>query len=246
MLINKLFSVKNKTVVITGCGTGIGFELAKGFILNEANVIGISRRRPKENLNFSSFFECDITIQNEIKKLANQMRLDNIAIDVLLNVAGVSIVKSSKFDEMSRFDKTLDTNLRAMYNLILELKSQYISGSSIINFSSIAGHFGFPNNPSYCASKGGVLSLSKALSYDLGSQNIRVNCIMPGYFHTKMTAASFSDEKEKKMREDRTFLGRWGGLSELLGASIFLASDASSYVTGTELIVDGGWSAKGL
>ncbi len=246
MLINKLFSVKNKTVLITGCGSGIGLELAKGFILNDAKVIGISRRKPTVNLNFKSFFECDLTNKMQIKKLINEIKSNDTKINVLINVAGISILKSENLNEISRFDQTLDTNLRAMYNLILELKSQLIDGSSIINFSSIGGNFGFPNNPSYSASKGAVLSLSKALSYDFGSQNIRVNCIIPGYFHTKMTTLSFSNAKEKQIRINRTLLGRWGDLSELLGASIFLASDASSYVTGTELVIDGGWSAKGL
>ena len=164
----------------------------------------------------------------------------------MLNVAGISIGKKINNNEMDRFDQTFNTNLRAMYNIVNELKPHFINGSSIINFSSIGAQLGFPDNPSYCASKGAVVSLSRALANDFGPKNIRVNCIVPGYFHTKMTALSFLNEKEKKIRENRTMLGRWGETRELLGASIFLASDASSYITGTELIVDGGWSSKGL
>ena len=163
-----------------------------------------------------------------------------------MNVAGISIAKSISQSEISRFDQTFSTNVRSMFNIINNLKPLFVSGSSIINFSSIGANLGFPDNPSYCASKGAVLSLSRALSNDFGSQNIRVNCISPGYFPTKMTTLSFKNANEKNKRENRTVLGRWGEVKELLGASIYLASDASSYVTGTELVIDGGWSSKGL
>ena len=246
MKLNDLFSVRDKVVIITGSGNGIGLKLAKGFILNGAKVIGISKSKPKEKINFEKFFEYDINDQNKIEFMIKYIKQNKINVNVLLNVAGISISKSSSKNELDRFDKTFNTNVRSMFNIINKLKPYLASGSSIINFSSIGGMLGFPENPSYCASKGAVISLSRALSNDLGSKNIRVNCITPGYFHTKMTKLSFENQKEKKIREQRTMLGRWGHKSELLGAAIFLASDSSSYVTGTELIVDGGWSSKGL
>ena len=246
MKINDLYSIKEKQIIITGCGSGIGLELARGFIANGANVIGISRSKPKERVEFSSFFFCFFTDEASITLFIEKIKLQKIKINTLLNVAGISIGKKINNNEMDRFDQTFNTNLRAMYNIVNELKPHFINGSSIINFSSIGAQLGFPDNPSYCASKGAVVSLSRALANDFGPKNIRVNCIVPGYFHTKMTALSFLNEKEKKIRENRTMLGRWGETRELLGASIFLASDASSYITGTELIVDGGWSSKGL
>ena len=246
MKINDLFSVKDQTVVITGCSSGIGLQLAKGFILNEAKVIGLSRSRPLEKLNFMNSYECDLTNKTDINSVVQKLKSKKVKINSLLNVAGISLGKSSNKDEMDKFDRTINLNLRAVYELIHVLKPFYTNGTSIINFSSIGGYLGFPGNPSYCASKGALLSLSKALANDLAPQNIRVNSILPGYFHTKMTSSSFSKPKEKKLRENRTILGRWGELNELVGISIFLASEASSYITGSELVVDGGWVSKGL
>ena len=121
-------------------------------------------------------------------------------INCLLNVAGISISKFEIENEISRFDKTFNTNVRVRHNIINKLQPLLIKGSSIINFSSIGGQLGFPDNPSYCASKGAVISLSRALSNDLGSKNIRVNCIIPGYFHTKMTNSSYTNQKQKNKR----------------------------------------------
>ena len=246
MKLNQLFSIKDKVVLITGCSSGIGLELSKGFILNGANVIGISKSKPKEKIKFRKFFQCDLNDEEKIDYIVEDFKKNKIFINSILNVAGVSIGQSSSETVLVSFDKTFNTNVRSMFNLIHKLKPCFSENSSIINFSSIGGKLGFPGNPSYCASKGAVISLSRALSVDLGAYNIRVNCIVPGYFHTKMINLSFQNKKEKQIREKRTVLGRWGELNELLGASIFLASDASSYVTGTELIVDGGWSSKGL
>ena len=246
MKLNELFSIKDKLVIITGCGSGIGLELARGFVLNGAHVIGISRSKPQDKIDFKFFYECDLNDEEKLKSIIQDIKDKKIKINSLLNVAGISITKSISQSEISRFDQTFSTNVRSMFNVINNLKPLFVSGSSIINFSSIGANLGFPDNPSYCASKGAVLSLSRALSNDFGSQNIRVNCITPGYFHTKMTTVSFNNVIEKNKRENRTALGRWGEIKELLGASIFLTSDASSYVTGTELVIDGGWSSKGL
>ena len=101
-------------------------------------------------------------------------------------------------------------------------------------------------NPGYVASKGGLRLLTKALATDLAVDNIRVNNLAPGYIKTEMTKASFGDSVLNEERRQRTLLGRWGEVSDLCGAAIFLASDASSYVTGADLFIDGGWTAKGL
>jgi len=120
------------------------------------------------------------------------------------------------------------------------------SGGSIINITSIGSVVGFPGNPGYVASKGGLRMMTKALAVDYGQAGIRVNAIAPGYIETAMTAGSFADPELHEQRRRHTCLGRWGSVSDMVGAAIFLASDASSYVTGQDLIVDGGWTAKGL
>ena len=117
---------------------------------------------------------------------------------------------------------------------------------SIINITSIGANLGFPNNPGYLASKGGLASLTRSFAYDLASKNIRVNSIVPGYIRTEMTSESYNNERLKKEREDRMLLKRWGECGDLVGAAIYLASNASSYVTGSEIYIDGGWSIKGL
>ena len=117
---------------------------------------------------------------------------------------------------------------------------------SIINITSLASNFGMPNNPAYVASKGGLKYLSKAMAVDVGKHGIRVNNICPGYIRTNMTNKSYKNVSLRSARASKTILNKWGETSDLIGAAIYLASDASSYVTGTDLIVDGGWTAKGL
>ena len=119
-------------------------------------------------------------------------------------------------------------------------------GGSIINVTSIGAMFGFPENPAYISSKTGLSGLTRSLAYDYADLGIRVNNLVPGYFKTDMTKKSFDDPSKRKERERSTLLNRWGNPKELVGPAIFLASNASSYVTGTDLIVDGGWSIKGL
>ena len=117
---------------------------------------------------------------------------------------------------------------------------------SIINITSIAAEFGFANNPSYVSSKGALKQMSKAMAVDLGDHGIRVNCICPGYIRTDMTEKSFNNETLHEERLRNMIIPRWGSPNDLVGAAIFLSSDASSYVTGSDLVVDGGWCAKGM
>ena len=129
-----------------------------------------------------------------------------------------------------------------MGNAMIKSKTK----GSIINFTSIGAEQGFPNNPAYAASKGAVKQLSKALAVEWGQYGIRVNNIVPGYTTTPMNKKSWDDKKLRKTRSNQTILNRWAKPEEMVGPSMFLASDASSYVTGTDLIVDGGWLVKGI
>ena len=117
---------------------------------------------------------------------------------------------------------------------------------SIINVTSINAELGFPNNPAYVASKGGLKMLTKSLARDFGKYNIRVNNLGPGYIITDMTKSSYQNKKSRMTRQKHTLLGRWGVITDLVGPCIFLASDAAGYVTGQDIYVDGGWLANGL
>ena len=119
-------------------------------------------------------------------------------------------------------------------------------GGSIINIASIAGKLGMPDNPSYQVAKAGLRQLSRAMARDFADDGIRVNAICPGYILTDMTRGSYEDPQRRAERTERTMLGRWGDPNELIGPCLFLASEASSYMTATDLFVDGGWSGKGM
>ena len=117
---------------------------------------------------------------------------------------------------------------------------------SIINVTSINSKLAFPNNPAYIASKGGLRMLTKSLAKDWGKYGIRINNLAPGYFVTDMNKKTYANKNKRKSRAEKTMLKRWGKLNDLLGPCIFLASDASDYVTGIDLFVDGGWVSNGL
>jgi NAD(P)-dependent dehydrogenase (short-subunit alcohol dehydrogenase family) len=140
--------------------------------------------------------------------------------------------------DISDWDATYKVNLLAPYRIMQKVARSMVhkKSGSIINITSLASEFGFPGNPAYVAFKGALKQLTKAAACDLASYGIRVNSIGPGYIRTNMT----------NQRTDRTMLGRWGESKDLIGAVIFLSSDAASYITGQDLYVDGGWTAKGL
>ena len=126
-----------------------------------------------------------------------------------------------------------------------EMIRSKIAGS-IINITSISARFGYSDNPAYMAAKGGLVSLTRALAKDFAKYNIRVNCISPGYIRTNMTAKGYADPDARAARLERAMIKRYGEPDDLVGASMLLASKASSYITGAEFVIDGGWSASGF
>ena len=248
-----LFSLKNKIILITGAGRGIGKHLAEKIAEQDAIVFSIDKKfEEKVSKNQKNIFEieCDITDVIKFKKVCSEIIKKKKRIDVLINNAGVSMAntKSGKTYEKKKWDKTIEINLTSHFvcsqEVIKYMKKQ--KQGSIINITSINAELGFPRNPAYVASKGGLKMLGKALAKDWGKYGIRVNNLGPGYIRTDMTSGSYANKKLRIERTKHTMLGRWGEKDDLVGPCIFLASDASRYMTGQDIYVDGGWIPNSL
>jgi len=252
---SNLFSLSNKVAVITGAAQGNGKAIAKGFLEAGAIVyfVDILKRKllktiKEINHKNAKYIIADITNRNASKKIVSQTYNENSRIDILVNNAGVTISEPSESYSQENWDKTYKVNLKAAFQLSQLVAKHMIKQKSgvIINITSIGAEQGFPNNPAYVASKGGLKQLTKALARDWAKYNIRVNNLTPGYIKTNMNKKSWKDPVSRKERTQKTMLGRWGKPKDLVGPAIFLASNASSYVTGHDLYVDGGWLSKGL
>ena len=246
---DNLFSIKDKVVIITGGGQGIGQFLAFGLLKRGAIVYCIDKKFNKsKNRDGLHDIHCDITKIDKIKRACSEVIRSNKRIDVLINNAGITMPSNLDNYSLESWSKTLDVNLTGAFlftqQVLKQMKKNH--SGSIINITSINAEFGFPNNPAYIASKGGLKMLGKSLARDWGKYGIRVNNLGPGYILTKMTEKSYRNKKKYAVRKANTMLGRWGETSDLLGPCIFLASDASSYITGQDIYVDGGWTANGL
>ena len=232
-----MFSVKDKNVIITGANRGNGLAIASGFKSAGANVFSL------DVTSGAGIIECDVSSKSSIIDALDYVKTQTNKVDVLVNCAGVTNQGSDDFD---KWDKTIAINLTGPYLMSKYVADLMNSGASIINITSLNSMFAFPNNPSYVASKGGLSQLTKSLALDLGPVGIRANAVAPGYFKTDMTKGSFNDPQRNEVIRNKTILGRWGDPEDLVGVCIFLASAASKYITGQEIFVDGGWSAKGM
>lgn len=245
--VSLLFSLAGKVAVVTGASRGIGFALADGMAAAGATVIAIARSlHPRLPFgNPVDYISADVS--GPIGPLFTDVAQAHGRIDILVNAAGISLPGAQRDEtQLANFERSLQVNLTSPFACCLAARPHMPPGSSIINVTSIGSIVGLPDNPGYAAAKGGLRMLTKGLAVDYGASGIRVNALAPGYIHTDMTAKSFADPTLNAQRRKHTCLDRWGTVDDLLGAAIFLASNASAYVTGHDLIVDGGWIAKGL
>ncbi len=225
-------------IVITGGSRGIGKSISKYFSKRN-NVINLSRT--KVRLKNIKNIKCDISNFASVKKAFSKIK----KIDVLINNAGITYYCK---DDILNFDKIIDVNLKGCfycckYAIPLLLKSK---NSSIINIASINSVLAFPNNPGYVSSKAAIVSLTRSLALDNGHKGLRVNSISPGYINDGIAKKSFLNSKARKVRISRMILKRFGRSEDLFGAIDFLISKNSSYITGQNIIIDGGWTVKGL
>jgi NAD(P)-dependent dehydrogenase (short-subunit alcohol dehydrogenase family) len=240
------FSLQGRLAIVTGASRGIGAAIAAGLAEAGAKVFGLSRSGTA--LTDVEPICCDLSDDAAVRCVFEDLARHHDKLDVLVNAAGISLAASEAAGELDRFRKTIAIDLTGVYATILAVYPllRKAGNSSIINVTSINSVRGFPGNPGYVASKAGLSGLTRALAADFAADGIRVNALAPGYVATDMTSTSFADPAMHEDRRRHTMLGRWGNPDDMVGAAIFLASSASAYVTGQELFVDGGWTAKGL
>lgn len=246
-----LFSIKNKVIIVTGAGKGIGNLLATEMWKRSAIIYALDKTFHKNFNSNENYYEikCDVTDRKKIFEICEQIYKTHRRIDVLINNAGITLPKNGKEEySYDKWEKTINVNLTGPF-ICSQAVTKFMKKrkfGSIINITSINAELAFPNNPAYVASKGGLKMLTKSFAKDYGKYGIRVNNLGPGYIKTDMTKQSYQNKKTRISREKQTLLGRWGEVTDLVGPSIFLASDASKYVTAQDIYVDGGWLANGL
>ena len=252
----KKYNLKNKTAIVSGAGKGIGRACA--IALAEAGVNLVIISRTKKDLNEVSkvikkyksnckSYVCDITNYDQIKSIIN----DQPKIDILINNAGNNIpehftkVKTKDMEYLVKINTIASFNLAQLCTLkMIKAKNRKKIGGAIINMSSQMGHVGGPIRSVYNMTKWGLEGLTKGMAIDLAKYNIRVNTVCPTFVVTPMTKKFLKKKKFKKETLGNIPLGRFAEMSEIASSVVFLASDAASMITGTSLLVDGGWTAK--
>jgi len=252
----KNYNLKNKTAVVTGAGKGLGRACALALAEAGVNLVIISRtkkdleevsKKIKKLKSKCKYYLCDITDYDKIKKIINKQS----KIDILVNNAGNNIPEHFTKVKTKNMEYLVKINTMATFNIaqlcalkMIQSKNRKKIGGAIINMSSQMGHVGGPIRSVYNMTKWGLEGLTKGMSLDLAKYNIRVNTVCPTFVVTPMTKKFFKNKKFKRETLNNIPLGRFAELSEISSAVVFLASDAASMITGTSLLVDGGWTAK--
>ncbi len=255
--LDELFGLTGRIAVVTGASRGIGKGIASGLLGAGATCILTATNKQRLDATVAEFTEqgldatafiCDVQHDDAIDALVDQVKQTHGRIDDLVNNAAYTEGHPLLEYPEDIWRKTIRVNLEAPFLLAKKFGQMMADQKSgnIINVTSVNAELGFPNNPAYAASKGGLRQLTRSLATDLAPHNVRVNSLGPGYFHTDFNAVSWADPQRKADRAERSLMNRWGEPEELAGLAVFLASDASSFVTGQSFYADGGWLAKGM
>jgi NAD(P)-dependent dehydrogenase (short-subunit alcohol dehydrogenase family) len=248
------FRIDGKVAIVTGASSGLGARFARVLDAAGAKVVLVARRRDRleelaSELTDALAVPCDLAELDGVGVVVEQALERYGRVDVLVNNAGMVDVHAAEDEPLEEFRQVIDVNLVAPFALAQHVARAMLDGGyggAIVNVASILGLVGVGQIPQagYAASKGGLVNLTRELSAQWSRKGIRVNAIAPGWFESEMTADMFAEEgRGREWVARRAPLGRHGREGELDGALLFLASDASSYVTGHVLAVDGGWTA---
>jgi 2-dehydro-3-deoxy-D-gluconate 5-dehydrogenase len=247
------FSLNNKNVLITGGASGIGQALAVGLAQAGARVAITTNRQSGAKTQAmlpagSDFLEVpgDLAQPGSAIKVVQAVEAKFGQIDVLVNNAGIIRREAAQNHSIKDFEQVLEVNLLAVWQLSQACARGMLSRKQgkIINIASLLSFQGGVRVPGYTASKHAVVGLTKALANEWASHGVNVNAVAPGYIETDNTAALRADPERQRQILERIPAGRWGQASDLVGATVFLASHASDYVHGHVLVVDGGWMAR--
>jgi gluconate 5-dehydrogenase len=246
-----LFDLRGRIALVTGGGRGIGFAIARGLAGAGAHVVINGRDKAKladvveqwrsEGLN-ADCMAFDVTDPEAARVGVNKIEAEVGAIGILVNNAGIQHRQPLEQFAVADWDRIVQTNLSSAFYVAKPVAQAMIprGRGSIINICSVQSELGRPSIAPYAATKGGLKMLTKGMAIDWGKYGIRANAVGPGYFRTDLNQALVQDEQFSAWLVNRTPLRRWGKVDELVGAAIFLASEASSFVTGQVIYVDGG------
>ncbi len=251
---DNLFHVENKVAFISGSSSGLGFFFAKGLAQKGARIILNGRNKNKLSKAFEQLktegykvdaFAFDVTNSSEIENAAQQILQKHGTPDIIVNNAGIQRRHPLEDFPEAEFDEVLDANLKSAYLVSKAFVKGMISRKSgkIINICSLQSELGRATITPYAASKGGLKMMTRGMATEWAKHNIQVNGIGPGYYKTEMTKALYENKEFDAWLCNRTPADRWGNPEELIGTLIFLASQASSYINGQVIYVDGGITA---
>ena len=249
--------LKDKVAVITGAKSGIGLATALRFCAEGAKVVAADVRdtRPEvdsiaANGGDAFFVQTDVSSESAVHELIGQTVSKYGRIDVLVNNAGIELARRITETTEAEWDRLIGVNLKGVFlcSKAAVIEMRQTGGGVIVNVASELGLVGGAEIAAYCATKGGVIQLTKAMAIDHAADNIRINCICPGPINTplldRIIASSADPEKERRITEEKTLMKRLGEPAEIANVILFLASKESSYMTGSLVIVDGGLTAQ--
>ena len=249
---NTLFDLSGRVACVTGASSGLGQQAASALAAAGAQVIGVARRAEAlsdwaERIGpNAATLSADLSQRSQIKEIAAQIASPFGAPDILVHAAGINTREAADSVTDEGWDITLNLNLAAPFFLsqafVPDMKAK--GWGRIVNFASLQTTRAFPGGVSYGASKAGIAQLTRAMAEAWSGFGINTNAIGPGFFPTELTGPVFADAERSARNAAQTCIGRNGDLSDIDGPLLFLCSQASAYVTGQVLMVDGGYTAK--
>ncbi len=250
------FRLDGKTALVTGCRRGIGMAMAVGLAEAGADIVGVSKSLETSGSDVERAvtalgrefraYQCDFAERQAVYSFIETVKRDAPAIDILVNNAGTILRAPAAEHSDDYWDTIIEINLNAQFVLAREFGRDMVErgNGKIIFTASLLTFQGGITVPGYAASKGGIGQLTKALANEWASKGVNVNAIAPGYIATDNTAALRADPARSRQILERIPAGKWGDAEDFKGVAVFLASEASNYIHGAVLLVDGGWMAR--